>query len=124
MMNKINLMVFTFVMMWLIKPAAADQLIFVHSPTCLYCEAWRADIMPLYHKTDEGKRLPLREVNLDEGLPKDLKHLLYPSFTPTFIVVDDKNQEIGRILGYDKEFFWGFLQSYIQKLDGKQESQS
>ena len=97
----------------------ANQLVFVHSPGCLYCEMWRSEIGPIYHKTDEGKRLPLREVNLDRGLPADLKHLLYPAFTPTFIILDKDNNEIGRIVGYNEEFFWGFLQEEIKKLDAQ-----
>ncbi|WP_156950710.1 thioredoxin [Terasakiella pusilla] len=97
--------------------ARADQMVFVHSPGCIYCEMWREDILPIYDKTDEGKRLPLREVNLDKGMPDDLKHLVYPSFTPTFIILDDKDKEVGRILGYNSEFFWGFVQNFIKKLD-------
>ncbi|SCA57464.1 Regulatory protein SoxS [Candidatus Terasakiella magnetica] len=100
-----------------ITPAKADSLIFVHSPGCMYCEMWRDDILPMYHKTTEGQRLPLRQVNLDKGMPKDLKHLIYPTFTPTFIIVNRQMQESGRILGYNEEFFWGFLQEAIKKLD-------
>jgi len=102
--------------------AIADELVFVHSPGCIYCEMWREDVLPMYHKTDEGKRLPLREVNLDGGLPEDLKHLLYPTFTPTFIILDKDDQEVGRILGYNDEFFWGFLAEEIKKLDRRSAS--
>ncbi len=105
---------------WIVpNPAKADSLIFVHSPGCMYCEMWREQVLPMYHKTEEGKRLPLRQVNLDRGMPKDLKHLIYPSFTPTFIVMDDQNREVGRILGYNEEFFWGFIQQELKKLDRK-----
>jgi hypothetical protein len=48
-----------------------------------------------------------------------LKHLPFPTFTPTFVVVDKNNQEAGRILGYNREFFWGFLQKFIHVLDQK-----
>lgn len=71
----------------------------------------------MYHKTDDSKRLPLREVNLDKGMPEDLKHLSLPNFTPTFIVVDDNNREVGRITGYNREFFWEFLAYYLKKMD-------
>ncbi|NVK19286.1 MAG: hypothetical protein HWE30_11365 [Methylocystaceae bacterium] len=102
--------------------AFADQMVFVHSPGCMYCQMWREEILPIYHKTAEGKRLPLREVNLDKGMPDDLKDLAYPSFTPTFIIVDSENHEVGRILGYNPEFFWGFVQKFIRKIDPKFES--
>lgn len=97
--------------------ALADRLVFFHSPGCVYCEMWRADIGGIYSKTEEGKRLPLREVNVHEPLPLDLKQINLPGFTPTFVVLDDDNQEIGRILGYNTEYFWGFLDGFIQKLD-------
>lgn len=122
-MKKLTLPLIAFCI-WMIWPhmGQAGQLIFVHSPGCMYCEMWRDEIQPIYPKTDEGKRLPIREVNLDHGLPKDLKHLLYPSFTPTFIVVDDNNKEIGRIVGYNEQFFWGFLRTEVKKLDARKKS--
>jgi thioredoxin-related protein len=97
--------------------ALADGLIFFHSPDCGYCKQWREDIGGTYSNTDEGKRLPLREVNAHGTLPKDLKHILPAPFTPTFVVIDDDNQEVGRILGYNPEFFWNFLDALIVKLD-------
>lgn len=99
--------------------ARAQELLFVHSPSCSYCAMWRAEVLPYYHKTDEGKVLPLRHIDLDEGMPKEFSHLLYPSFTPTFIVIDKNKQEVGRILGYDREFFWAFLSQYIKKMQSK-----
>lgn len=117
-MNKLKLIAIIAVMTAGFMPKAfADQMIFVHSPGCMYCQMWREEILPIYPKTAEGKRLPLREVNLDKGMPDDLKHLAYPSFTPTFIIVDGENQEVGRILGYNSEFFWGFVQKFIRKID-------
>ncbi|MDV7340910.1 hypothetical protein RYZ26_14985 [Terasakiella sp. A23] len=117
-MNKLILAVFLiFSALSFGKKVQADEMIFVHSPACIYCQMWREEILPIYHKTDEGKRLPLREVNLDGGMPDDLKHLTYPSFTPTFIILNDKQEEVGRILGYNQEFFWGFVQENIKKLN-------
>ncbi len=105
-----------------ISVSRAETLIFFYSPGCMYCEAWREEILPIYPKTEEGKRLPLREVNLDGRMPDDLKHLIRPSFTPTFVILDDQNQEAGRVLGYNKEFFWDFLAHEIEKLGPKKAS--
>lgn len=100
-----------------ITQVSAQELVFVHSPACVYCEQWRKEIAPAYPKSDEAKLLPLREVNRDDGMPEDLSHVLYPAFTPTFIVMDGNNQEVGRIVGYNPEFFWPFLTSLAQKVD-------
>ena len=119
-MTRFALYSLLFVTALLVQPShgRAAELIFVHSPGCHFCNEWRKDVGSIYHKTEEAQRLSLREVNLLRGMPDDLAHLTRPTFTPTFIVLDDNNQEVGRILGYNEEFFWGFLQSYIQKMDG------
>ncbi len=105
-----------------LKLAQAAELVFFHSPACTYCEMWRAEVGTMYHKTEEAKRLPIREVNLDLGMPDDLKHLNMPSFTPTFIVMNDDAKEVGRITGYNREFFWEFLAYYLKKMDGEKAS--
>ncbi len=116
--NVFAVLVFGFVCM-VSRVGLADALIFFYSPGCMYCQMWEEEILPIYDKSEEGKRLPLRRVNIDKGMPQNLKHLTTPTFTPTFVVVDNNNQEAGRILGYNREFFWGFLQKFIRVLDQK-----
>ena len=83
---------------------------------CSWCETWDREIGPIYPKTEEARRAPLRRVDIHERLPSDLAFLTKGSYTPTFILVD-KGREIGRIRGYPGEdFFWGLLGLLIEKL--------
>ncbi len=96
--------------------ANAAKLIMVEQEYCEYCQAWNADIGVIYSKTEEGKRAPLRRVDISETLPDDLSFITGLVFTPTFVLVED-GKEIGRLVGYAGEsFFWGLLQKLIKKL--------
>ncbi len=83
---------------------------------CEWCEIWNTEIAPIYPKTTEGKRAPLRRIDMHSKLPSDLAFLNKGSYTPTFILVDG-GREIGRIRGYPGEdFFWGLLGVLMKKL--------
>lgn len=105
------------------KAEAAPELIYYHSETCPYCKQWEAEVGPMYDKTDEGARLPLRPVSADEPWPEDLAHIRGVVFTPTFIVLDDEGQEVGRIMGYQPEWFWAYLRKYIDQMDARQKEE-
>ena len=96
-----------------IAPAAAAELVMFRTAGCPYCAAWDKAIGPVYPKTDIGKRIPLRSVDLERS--KDGKVVLVSPirFTPTFVLVDS-GREIGRIEGYPGEdFFWGLLERLL-----------
>lgn len=100
--------------MTLESPAA--ELVMLEEAGCSYCEQWDEEVGVVYHKTAEGRRLPLRRVNIHDPLPKDLAYLVKGGYSPTFVVVD-KGREIGRIRGYPGEdFFWGLLGELIKRL--------
>lgn len=83
---------------------------------CPWCERWREEVGVIYNKTAEGKIAPVREVDILDPLPDDLKFLVKGKYTPTFVLID-KGKEIGRIRGYPGEsFFWGLLAVLIEKL--------
>lgn len=89
-------------------------------PGCPWCEAFDREIAPIYPKTDEGKRAPLRRVNIYRDLPPDLAFLSVERLTPLFILVD-RGQEIGRIRGYPGEdHFWGSLAVLMKSLDERE----
>ena len=97
----------------LVAPAAAAELVMFRAAGCPYCAAWDQAIAPIYPKTDIGKRVPLRQVDLDRS--KDGKVTLASPvrFTPTFVLVDS-GRELGRIEGYPGEdFFWGLLERLL-----------
>jgi len=98
----------------------AAELVMFEQEYCEWCEAWHEEIGTIYPKTDEGKLLPLRQVDIDQKRPDDLKKYRAVRFTPTFVVLE-KGQEIGRILGYPGEanFYW-LLNEIIAKLGEKQ----
>lgn len=97
-------------------PAAAAELVMFEEVGCSWCEEWREVIGPIYPKTEEARRAPLRVIDRADPLPDDL-HLKAPVvFTPTFVLVED-GQEVGRIEGYPGEdFFWGLLDQLLTQL--------
>lgn len=104
---------------WLLAGTKADaaELLVFRSDGCAWCKVWDRDIGQIYDKTPEGRRLPIRYVDIDKPRPADLRAVAGVSYTPTFVVFDD-SVEIGRIVGYPgPDFFWGYLGELIQRLD-------
>jgi thioredoxin-related protein len=98
----------------LLGAAAAAELVMFVQHACEWCEAWDADVAPVYGKTKEGRLVPLRRLDIHDPLPLDLEFIRGLIYTPTFVLVD-KGMEIGRIKGYPGEdFFWGLLQQLIE----------
>ena len=97
-------------------PAAALELIMFEQDFCEWCEAWNRDVGVIYDKTPEGKRAPLRRVDIYQKRPDDLKFIRKSRFTPTFVLIHE-GREIGRIRGYPGEdFFWGMLGELLAKV--------
>lgn len=93
--------------------AKAAELLMFESPGCEWCDIWDAEIGQIYHKTDEGRRAPLRRISIHQTLPADLGFVKGVVYTPTFVLVDD-GRELGRILGYPGEMhFWGLLEEML-----------
>ncbi|MFY9210500.1 MAG: hypothetical protein WAO69_05170 [Aestuariivita sp.] len=93
-------------------PSLAAELVIVEQDGCHWCAKWNEEIGPIYPKTDEGQRVPLRRVNL-RALPDDISFSSRPVFTPTFVLIKD-GQELGRIEGYGgDEFFWFLLNKLL-----------
>lgn len=98
------------------ETARAGELVVFERPGCAYCQKFERDVMPIYDKTEEGRRAPLRRVDLSAGVPQDMTLALPVRFTPTFVVVEG-GREIGRITGYaSDEAFWGLLGALTARL--------
>lgn len=111
-MNLLRALFFVFA---LGAPASAAELVMVEEAGCPWCARWNAEIGPAYPKTEEGRRAPLRRVDL-HALPEDVAFSSPPRFTPTFVLVEE-GREIGRIEGYPgDEFFWVFLARLLNSL--------
>jgi hypothetical protein len=97
----------------------AAELIMYRRAGCPWCQAWDRDVGPIYGKTDIGRRIPLRRVDLDSERPQIV--LRSPIiYTPTFVLAV-QNREIGRIEGYPGEsFFWELLERLAQRLQSRQ----
>lgn len=97
--------------------AWAAELVMFEQPGCAWCQAFDREIAAVYSKTNEGRRAPLRRVDIRGPLPDDLSFVTAERLTPLFVLVD-KGREIGRIRGYPGEdHFWGLLGVLIKKLD-------
>lgn len=96
-------------------PLKAAELVMFESPGCHYCMVWKEELGPIYPKTDEGMKAPLRRIIISKqkgmsGLEGPIIH------TPTFVLMD-QGKEIGRIRGYaGDEFFWTMLDELLAKL--------
>ena len=97
--------------------ARAAELVMFEQAGCAWCEAFDREIAPVYGKTLEGLRAPLRRVDITRAVPGDLAFIEVERLTPLFVLVDH-GREIGRIRGYPGEdHFWGLLGVLIKKLD-------
>ena len=96
--------------------AVAAELVMFDSATCPWCKSWTRDVGGVYPKTEEGRRAPLRRVDIHAPRPADLRHIEGVVYTPTFVLLDD-GREMGRIVGYPGEdHFWGLLGELFGKL--------
>lgn len=95
--------------------SGAAELLMVEEPGCVWCERWNDEIAPIYHKTAEGKRAPLRRIDISRQSGEGgLKYRV--QYTPTFILLEN-GREIDRIEGYPgPDFFWGLIGRMLQKL--------
>jgi hypothetical protein len=97
--------------------AHAAELVMFEQAGCVWCESFNREIAPVYDKTDEGRRAPLRRVDIASPPPQEPTFIEAERLTPLFVLVD-KGREVGRIRGYPGEDnFWGLLGALIKKLD-------
>jgi hypothetical protein len=95
--------------------ARGAELVMFERAGCPWCAVFDREIAPIYGKTDEGRRAPLRRLDIDAPLPPDLGFIDVERLTPLFVLVD-KGREIGRIRGYPGEdHFWGLLRMLIEQ---------
>ena len=101
----------------LFSPVRAETiLIMFEAEGCPYCDLWKAQIGPIYPKTEEGRIAPLLMMDIDDPLPEGVSIESDPVYTPTFVLIND-GQEVARLVGYPGEdFFWGLLDRMLSKL--------
>lgn len=94
-------------------PAAALELVMAERQGCGYCLKWKAEIAPIYPKTELGDAAPLRYYDIDKMEP-DFELARPVIFTPTFLFVED-GKEVARLEGYQSdEFFWFLAEEIVE----------
>lgn len=94
----------------------AAELVMLERPGCAWCVRWHAEIGPAYPLTEEGRRAPLRRVDVTAPWPDDLADIGRERFTPTFVLMDG-GVEVARLRGYPgDEFFWFLLDEMLSRL--------
>ncbi|MGI9483783.1 MAG: thioredoxin family protein [Hyphomicrobiales bacterium] len=78
------------------------ELIMFEQLGCPWCAKWEAEVGVVYHKTYEGKRAPVRRVNIYGDRPPELVFVQNIMYSPTFVLIEG-GREIGRITGYPGE---------------------
>ncbi len=95
----------------------AAELIMFERAGCPWCAAFDREVAPLYAKTPEGRRAPLRRVDVTQAIPSDLQFITVERITPVFVLIEG-GQELGRIRGYPGEnHFWGLFGELTARLD-------
>lgn len=96
--------------------ARSAELVMFTQPLCEWCEVWEGEVGIIYSKTAEGKKVPIRKVDIHDDRPGDLGDIKPVIFTPTFVLLHN-GAEIGRIMGYPGEdHFWGLLGQMLEQL--------
>ncbi|MEW5727178.1 MAG: hypothetical protein AB1918_05065 [Pseudomonadota bacterium] len=96
--------------------ARAGELVMFESGRCPWCVKWHRELGPIYPRTEEGKLLPLRRVDLLGSVPADLARVRGIKYSPTFVVMHC-GRERGRVVGYgSEEQFWGEISIIVDRL--------
>ncbi len=97
-----------------VLPAWAAELVMVDQPGCPWCARWDAEVGPIYPKTDESRRAPLRRIDVRD-VHRRVKLRTRIVYTPTFVLVRD-GRELDRMEGYmGDEFFWVLLNRMLDR---------
>jgi hypothetical protein len=100
-----------------LAPAHAAELVMFTQRGCVWCQKFEREIAPAYDKTTEGRRAPLRRVDIAKPIPAELAFIQRERFTPVFVLIDGI-REFGRIRGYPGDaFFYGLLDNLIAQMD-------
>jgi hypothetical protein len=113
-----------FAVLLLAGAAGAAELVMFRRDGCSYCARWDREIGPIYPKTDVGRRVALRMLNLDRGSAASVRIHGSIHYTPTFVLVEN-GEEVGRIEGYaGNDFFFGLLESLVERLPPRSRERS
>ncbi|WP_045837204.1 hypothetical protein [Hyphomicrobium sp. 99] len=81
------------------NPERTFELIVVEADGCIYCQIFRRDVLPAYQTSEQGKKMPVRFVDVNDVETDHLDFNTAVDIVPTFVVVKSQH-EVGRISGY------------------------
>ena len=110
---------FTLALLLSVASASAAELLMFEHPGCPWCKRWTEEVGVAYPKTAEGRRAPLRRLDVSEAGRSGVALAAPVVVSPTFVLVDN-GREVGRITGYPgPDFFWSLFTELLAKLPTK-----
>ena len=103
---------------WLFASAGARaaELVMFDQPGCVWCQRFETEVAEGYQRSEEGRRVPLRRVDIRQQDSAGFMLAQHVRITPTFVLVDNQ-REVGRLTGYPgKDFFWTELATLTGRL--------
>src|SRR6201988_2672461 len=101
----------------LAAPVQSAELVMFEQKSCVWCQGFDRDIAPAYDKTSEGKRAPLRRLDISQPIPADLAFIRRERFTPG-VGRSAQGREIGRNSAYPGyTVFWALFDSRRELID-------
>ena len=97
--------------------ANAAELLMFEQAGCPFCQAFDAEIASGYPDSEAGRAAPLRRVDIHDDRRGGIASLRPAVFTPTFVLIDDDNREVGRLEGYPgRRWFYPEIDALISRL--------
>ncbi|EAU42208.1 hypothetical protein FP2506_05201 [Fulvimarina pelagi HTCC2506] len=101
-----------------LSPAA--ELLMFEQDGCPYCAKFDAEIAPEYPQSEAGKIAPLKRVDIADDRRGGYEDIAPAVFTPTFVMMNDAGEEVGRLKGYPgRRYFYSEIEPMLDKLKPK-----
>ena len=97
--------------------ARAAELLLFTEPRCAACAVFEREVGRVDDRTAESRDAPLIRIRFGSPLSGPYDFVQRPKGSPTFVLVDGRN-EVGRFAGYTSdELFWMNLAALLSKLE-------
>ena len=98
-----------------ISHAADRQLVMFSSQSCIYCQVFNRDVKPGYKWSQQARKAPLSEVDIDREGTGGYSLRRKITMTPTFIMFR-RGREIARFNGYPgKKSFYKMVDQMVKR---------
>ncbi|MER0239100.1 thioredoxin family protein [Fulvimarina sp. MAC8] len=109
---------------WITASPAAELLIF-EQDGCPYCAKFDAEIAPDYPQSKAGKIAPLKRVDITDDRKGGYENIAPAVFTPTFVMMNDAGEEVGRLKGYPgRNYFYGEIEPMLDRLENSAKTEA